>query len=1062
MTRFAPEHEPADPILENLTEEQRNAVTSPAKRLLVVAGAGSGKTEVMSRRVAWWVAREGVDKSRVLAITFMEKAAEEMKFRIRRSLLKAQPNAEDATLGDMYVGTIHAFCVKMLKEMWPERYHNYDILDDMGRYALIQYGHFNILRLENYRRHVQGPQGNPKPIAEAAADFLRAYNLLHEFDRFEADIPASAPPTDQQRENEWIAQVRLRTPVGGTDKAAAFADSAARYYGYLLCRRFLDFATVQSELVRRLRDEPDKLAELRARFSHVLVDEVQDINPVQDALIRLILGNAGTLTAVGDHRQAIFRFRGGQVRLMETLHTELAARADGATLELRNNFRSTPRIVNLANSWASLIQLGGLRNPEMRAARRGREDFDPTHVGTLHFARRADEADWIAERIQMLVPGGPDGAQHDDVFDGAQPRMRGLTYADVAVLIRNATDARVFQEAMQARGIPVVVTAGANLFAQPEVLLFTACLARAAGINEFQGSREDRYPNSLPNRVSVALGCTPDTTNVIHAAVDALRTQGLPLATDLANRLVLASDVLRRKIVDRDVLVPAELWEQLRSPGLKEFARSVSDLTRIFPQTIYHDLLEEADVGAWDLVNGRAQAAMFHLGQLSALVRQLEAPGWTDPGSFRWQIEALAGHGTREAKIKDSNLLTQPDAVTLSTIHSAKGLEFAAVFVADVNAMRFPHTTATQPQPLPYQVEGIDPGDLVDDGNNNQERRLMYVALTRAQRYLFVTQSLNARGRGRSKFHRQVAEAILRAGGTNDDPTIPTALELQPSSPSREMHLVASFTDLNYYRECSHDYYLRNVLGFNPGIPRSFGYGQGVHNILREIHDDPARWAGLAARPGAELEAAIGQLADSGLFYLRYTRGQPATDLRNGAVRAIARYVRAYAQDLGRLEFQPERAFETLIPEANVLITGAIDLIQLDDPPQVTLVDFKSGHAPEDPVLDTDAMRKQVQLYALAARRELEYAPQRGLVRYLGEPDEDNWQLEVPLDGDAIAASMAVTVAEAEAIKRREFFGQPTPSARYGEPEGRCATCDFRRVCGLPGAVAYRARRSAE
>src|SRR5574341_989972 len=134
-------------LLENLTPGQQDAVRFANRRLLVVAGAGSGKTEVMARRIAWWVGVDDVSKDQIVAFTFTERAAEEMKFRIRGWIEKITPEGEEASLGDRYIGTIHGYCLAKIREYWPDDYHNYDILDEAARAALVLRGFNGILGL---------------------------------------------------------------------------------------------------------------------------------------------------------------------------------------------------------------------------------------------------------------------------------------------------------------------------------------------------------------------------------------------------------------------------------------------------------------------------------------------------------------------------------------------------------------------------------------------------------------------------------------------------------------------------------------------------------------------------------------------------------------------------------------------------------------------------------------------------------------------------------------------------------------------------------------------------
>jgi DNA helicase-2/ATP-dependent DNA helicase PcrA len=272
---------------------------------------------------------------------------------------------------------------------------------------------------------------------------------------------------------------------------------------------------------------------------------------------------------------------------------------------------------------------------------------------------------------------------------------------------------------------------------------------------------------------------------------------------------------------------------------------------------------------------------------------------------------------------------------------------------------------------------------------------------------------------------------------------------------------MTSFSDLRYFLECPHDYYLRNVLGFAPTIDQAFGYGRGVHNLMREIHRDPARWAALATKP-EELRAELEKLVERGLFYLRYTTGEPAENMRRKALKIIAEYVGLYAAELQVLRFEPERPFETLIAEEEVLIAGAIDVIRLDEPPRVTLLDFKSGDTESDIAskLDEDLMRLQVSLYGLAAKHEMEYEPDRGLVRYLGEDDPLKRELIVNLDDPSLEASRKIVVGAAAAIRRREFHTGPRRPPRNKRLTVRCGECDHIGFCGLSEANAYRAGRN--
>src|SRR5262249_35003700 len=162
-----------------------------------------------------------------------------------------------------------------------------------------------------------------------------------------------------------------------------------------------------------------------------------------------------------------------------------------------------------------------------------------------------------------------------------------------------------------------------------------------------------------------------------------------------------------------------------------------------------------------------------------------------------------------------------------------------------------------------------------------------------------------------SQFIKKLRDLVTESGGrvTDNSSQLLEELKYAPKEHRRDVRLATSFSDLRYYLECPHDFYLRKVLGFAPTIDQAFGYGRGVHNLLRAIHTDPKKWAEIATdRP--RLEREIQKLIDRGLFYLRYTTGDPAENMRKKGLRVVADYVAHYAAELARLTFEPEKAFE--------------------------------------------------------------------------------------------------------------------------------------------------------
>lgn len=1021
-------------LLEGLNDEQRGAVSSLNRQLMVIAGAGSGKTEVMARRVAWWVAVDEVPKDRIVAFTFTEAAAEELKFRIRKSLLLV--GSEDGvTLGGMFVGTIHAFCLKALREFAPVDYYMYDVLDDAGRISLLEQGGFNVLGMNAFTAAAQDA-GLASGAMAAKKLFRDGYDQLNEHGLLDVRLGSGRMPSDVRLERDWCMEASLCTPVGASDVAETFADSVGRYYAYLRVRRFFDFATVQSELTARLGGADGFRERFNDQWSHLVVDEVQDINPVQDRIIREIVGQNGCLTAVGDHRQAVYAFRGGRVDLMGRLQEQVEANG-GETVELPSNYRSTPKIIAIANEWSDSIgDRGGMANPPMTHGRATRTDQSPNHVALLRFGTRDQEASWIAQTVQSMVdPEASTGAFQDD-REGA----RGLSYSDIAILVRSGTDIRSYQEALAEVGVHAVVRGGPDLFSQPESLLVVSALAIASAVTDFYGVR----PASLPERARRVLGAPPQPEPILRAAGAVLQGRGVGITDQNVERLLNLVRAVRQRIArDRGVVVSPE---EVSCEAARQWLGRNTRLRRVFPQQLFHWMLEEAGLADWGN-NRAAETARFHVGQISKLVKGIETAGWTQPKSLKWQVIAMLNWGAESARSEEAPLLVPPDAVTITTVHSAKGLEFGAVFLADVCTRRFPSSLATSVPSMPFdagEVPDIDPARLADNGNHDGERRLMYVAMTRAERYLFVSAS----GGQQSKFMRELAAIFPRHGALVSQGPIDVASTIRkhPTSPDSEASFATSFSDLRYFAECPHDFYMRIVMGYTPTIGQEFGYGRGIHNMLRAVHEDPRRWADLTNDP-QRLQEAVSDLVGDGMFYLRYTIGEPLENFQKKAVEGVVDYVTRYADELATLEFEPEKEFETLIAEQNLLVSGAIDVVRLDDPPRVTIVDFKSGESGDGngSGLSSELMAMQIGVYGLAAREELEYEPQNGVIRYIGEDDPSRMETHVDLSDEQLELVRTELVETSRRIKRREFEGGPAET-------GRCGRCDFRRVCRLSNA----------
>jgi len=415
---------------------------------------------------------------------------------------------------------------------------------------------------------------------------------------------------------------------------------------------------------------------------------------------------------------------------------------------------------------------------------------------------------------------------------------------------------------------------------------------------------------------------------------------------------------------------------------------------------------------------------MFDLGRLSSLITDFESVyQWITPDDLRQLVIFLGGWARTHADEGGLEDPSRTNAVSVLTVHRAKGLQFPVVFIPDVCAARFPSTKRNTPQKTYIPDEVFDARGYCsgDEG----ERRLFYVALTRCQKFLFVTTAregvYSSRRANPSPYLRDISHPEV----LEEDCPDPTPRTRGAPRPPADLEVFpTSYSDLRYYLVCPYDYLLRKLMGFGPPIGQEFGYGKQVHNLLSSIHE---RW-----REAPPAEAELNDLIEDG-FMLRYTRAEPFERMKRRATELITTYV-AYYGHLFPLILESEKPFEFVLGEA--LISGSIDLLQKIDPvtgdlTPVDVIDFKTGE-PGD--LDPEEGTLQVQLYAIGARRALRLDPQDAHIHRLS----DNARNPVDIESDALERAERVIGRAVRGIKSQDF------PQRTAEP---CLRCDFRRVC---------------
>jgi DNA helicase-2/ATP-dependent DNA helicase PcrA len=971
------------------TQEQRAAIAHVGGNLLIVACAGSGKTDTISQRVARLVSL-GAKKNSIIAFTFTDHAANELKARIRGHLEKTMP--DEPSLGDMYVGTIHTFCLRVLKELAPE-YRNWEVMDEVRQAALIS---TNFTRFDDSGRGIGLDRLRSSTRTgtywETVRRFITTLNVMH--------------------------QKGLR-PQDLRDKAVSDAVNRYEALAYGSPNFFFDFDRIIDELVTRLRTNKDELARVRSKFSHLIVDEYQDVDDRQEELIRLISdgGTAVSITAVGDDDQALYGFRGASVRNILTFEERYP---NVTRIDMVDNFRCTHAIVEIADQ--AIRRVGKRLHKEMVAQRRDATSHlverlaDPGDVQLSTFATEAEEAAWVADQIETLR-----GIEFEEK-DGTR---RPIDYADMAILLRSVRAVgTVFAHELRRRGIPVVVSGTRGLFNNDEIRIVQAAFCLLA-----------RADFAIPNdQGALQILNTLETRDFVRATIERLSVMQMCGASP-----------------GRFISWIASKQEELDKRNQKRELRGRL-AKRIYPQRIFQEMLRElgsAD-GTW------TSDVLFNLGAFSTLLTQFEAVHqWVTPANLKGLCLFLGNWAVSNADEGGLDEVVRLNSVQIMTVHAAKGLEWPVVLLPRVSSSNFPSSRRNQGPETFLSASVFDPREYA--GGDDGERRLWYVALTRCAKFLRIS-SLDRSRKRPTEFFREISHVVVRRDGL--DPT--ARVRGRPRPPDDAVMLPTTYSDLTYWWRCPFEYQLRSLMKFGPGVGEQYGYGQQLHNILAEIHE--------LAHAGVVLDARrVRELVDK-RFHLRYTSKGPFEALRDAATEAIVRYVEENKSSITRTH-AVEKPFEFIDHDSGALITGIVDLLEKADGSEgvdsnreaVGIVDFKAHRIRTTATFEELVVKaeRQLRLYASAVRYAFPYevafataqlvTPRPPLPELVAQGVREKIDVDVsePLRSQALEDVREAVAGIKNSIEAKSF-------QRLGPETKWCPKCDFRIFC--PGFPEWRAR----
>ncbi len=999
-----------------LNAEQTKAVTHGDGPLLIVAGAGTGKTTVVTQRILWLIQEKKVKPEHILALTFTEKAAEEMIERIDRALPYGYLT--------LWVSTFHAFCQRVLQE------HALDIgipndfrlVNDVDAWLLVR-KNLDRFNLDYYR-----PLGNPTKFIHA---------LVKHFSRCKDEGIA---PEDYL---EYAKNVKLNADTEGGPHPSPLlkgegggevlrinelANAYHTYQQLLLENSALDFGDLLIYTLRLFRERPAILEKYRAQFLHILVDEFQDTNWTQYELVKLLAAPRNNITVVSDDDQAIYRWRGASYNNVIVFARDFP---DATKVSLVANYRSKQNILDLAYSFiqhnnpnrleAQLQQSStpgviGVVTKRLTATRGGEAAIEHLH-GVTEF----DEARLVVEKILEL---------RRSVL---RTESGSLQWSDFCILVRANAMADPFIRALEREGIPYQFLASRGLYAKPVIL---DCVA-------FLRLLDNYHESTAVYRVLTSPICALPHDDLVklttHAGkksislFESVRIAGTLGVTkeSAAHCSELLAWVSRGSALARSKTVGEVLYAFLEDSGyLKELTKRVQHAGRPTLQDIER---------------------VRHVEQFFKKITAFESAE-REPTVKNFLAAFDYGQEAGEEGALATDMESGPDTVKIMTIHSAKGLEFPYVFVAQLVELRFPSMDRKDPIALPDALVK----EIIPEGNAHceEERRLFYVAMTRARDGLFFTSAEDYGGQRKKRPSQFLYEAgIINAECRVQNAERKSTFNMQHTTFNRTalQHTTLplpekfSYTQLKAFETCPLQYKFAHILRIPVRGRFTFSFGKSIHATLQKffariMEGQQKEQQGLfnsafsiqhSAFTIPSLNELLKMYEESWLDDWYESKKHAQEYYAKGAEMLKGFY--AMHEGKWPMPIALEQPFTMKVGEYTIKgVIDRIDRVEHNGKLGVAIVDYKTGNVPKS---ERDLEREQLYLYQMAIEETMRESPIALRYYYL----DAQKQFEFIGTKEEITAVRERMLGTMDAITTSDFVATPSPQ--------KCRNCDFRAIC---------------
>jgi len=1002
--------------LSKLNKEQKEAVTFGEGPLLVVAGAGTGKTTVLTSRIAHLIQEKGIKPEEILATTFTEKAAREMEERVEGLL--------PFGYYDFWISTFHSFCDRLLRNygLTIGLPTNYKLLDEAASWILIKRNFDKFHFLRHYR-----PLGNPTKFIHALLDhFAECKN-------------EGIYPEDYLEYADSLKQNLDDIP--GSEEYERVKEIAEAYHLYqklLLDNSSLDFGDLINYTLKMFDKRKDLLEKLRSQFKYILIDEFQDTNWVQYELMQKLAFPKNNINVLLDDDQSIFSFCGTSFNNVLRFKKDYPSAKE---VVLTENYRSSQNILDLAYHFIQQNNPNRLEY-QLNEIKELREEAKKKGIDLKNFVKidkRLRSSDKSKGLVQLLS-----FESQDEEITGVVNKIWEVKeidpkakFSDFAILARTNESANNFSRALERAGIPYQFLSSRGLYSNPLILDLISYFRVL--LNFYDSLSFYRVLRMLPFNFS------PEEVSQIAHFSD---KKGISLFEAIENHYLLnkLTAETREKIKKLSGLLRNHYQLSKEKSVAEVFVHIINDLD----YAKHLDGVDEEALKRWDLIYQFYQKAKeFESTQndsrLVSFVEQI-------------QMEMEAGEeGALKASLNDKF-----DAVKIMTVHSAKGLEFKYVFVVNLVRRKFPSDERKSAIEIPESLikEVLPKGDF----HLQEERRLFYVALTRAKRGLFLTWALDYGG----KELKKPSPFLIEAGLVSEEAVaknnfkkkdfgfrkpLSNGFKLESNETTVSGKTIKdflpdhfSFSQIASFSKCPLQYKFAHVLKIPVRGKPIFTFGKTIHNVLHKFVGITVRGKDVEQKdlfggkdkkkkekyvPGLEELLAIYEKEWVDDWYESekikkefYEKGKEALklfykDFTNKDIKvAVVGNEPALEKDFG-LKLNGD------------YFVGAIDRIDVLDDDAVEIIDYKTGNPKKSLAKDE---KLQLSIYSLAAKKIFNLNPEKLTYYYL--EDGSNYSFSPKEnESDRVEAELKETIGR---IKRSNF--KPTPG-------WQCNHCDFKNIC---------------